>query len=146
MSLYVLAVVDDTPYHEGVEYWYRGSLTELMEIVKDNWSWIAESGEYFIYRTTLGKKEDKELDLIPENPAEMFGDETEENPLYKKYLEEKDWKKGEFFSKIDTSRYEVFPEIETEVKICSSCEIFYTERRKCAKCKRKLQSLDDKVK
>ncbi len=74
MSFYVLAIADDTQYNQGVEYWYRGDLAELMEVTQDNWSWMQEKAEYFIYRASLGKEENKMMNLIPENPREMIRD------------------------------------------------------------------------
>ncbi len=71
----------------------------------------------------------------------------DEDDAYERTREElqKSWEKGEFFFKIDVSKYEIFPTIETKVKICGRCEIFYTGEKKCLKCCQKLQSLEDKV-
>jgi len=55
-SIYILSVANDTPYHEGVEYWMRGKVSELVEIAKDGWDWMQERPEVSISRVTFEKK------------------------------------------------------------------------------------------
>ena len=82
---YVLAICNDTPYHEGMEYWWRGSLRSLLKVVWSNWDWINER-EYTISLVTFGTTKHRKdfTGMIPENPAEMTELDREVSKIFKR--------------------------------------------------------------
>nr|QBK91301.1 MAG: hypothetical protein LCPAC202_02750 [Pithovirus LCPAC202] len=37
---YVLLSINDRPYNEGTEYWFRNNFEELVRVAKNSWDWM----------------------------------------------------------------------------------------------------------
>lgn len=38
-KIYIISVYDDTPYRQGVEYWFDNNLNDLIEYMIPQWDW-----------------------------------------------------------------------------------------------------------
>ncbi len=43
-KIYILAVYDDTPYRQGVEYWFDNNLNDLVDYMISQWDWHQIAG------------------------------------------------------------------------------------------------------
>nr|QBK91302.1 MAG: hypothetical protein LCPAC202_02760 [Pithovirus LCPAC202] len=119
---YVLVVVDDTPYNEGVEYWFDSDLQELINFVIEEWDWMETS------ETCFGTFKYGQTAYIIEGILPMEDEETFGSP------------DPELYPSIDTDdTYE-------SVYFCLSCERFQSSSGKCPNCQSKLYlAVDDKI-
>nr|QBK91003.1 MAG: hypothetical protein LCPAC201_03040 [Pithovirus LCPAC201] len=118
---YVLVVVNDMPYHEGVEYWFDSDLQKLINLTIEEWDWMG-TGETCLGRFKYGQKAYIIEDILPLSEEE-----------------------GEKFGSFDP---ELYPPIETEdtyesVYFCLSCERFQSSSGECPNCQSKLHLAGD---
>jgi hypothetical protein len=130
---YVVGVQNDTPYHEGVEYWYRPSLVELLEVIESEWSWM-QKRELHIFLAVIGWDSFIIEDLLPDRDPRRTKDEKH--------------RKGEFFAELKKSTKVVTAPVYQDLKNIYVCErefIFFDSfgDGKCTICGKNLIDIDD---
>ena len=119
--VYVLAVLNDAPYHGETEYWMRGKVSELIEIAKENWSWMKERAVW-IDRAVIGQK----------CMRQIIGFDELGKLIRKK--------------KPDTTQYPDGEEISGHYFLCNKCKIVYNtpleEKLLCKECQRECENME----
>ncbi len=115
---YVLAITNDTPYHEGVEFWFNNNLEELIHIAHSEWDWLNGRSDILLYRFKYGQLTETIDNILPVDE------------------EDDEW------GLVDKEKY---PPIETDsgyvnIYICDSCSIFEKETGKCSLCGQRTRS------
>ena len=125
-KIYVLSVYDDTPYREGMEYWFDNDLGDLVDYMISQWDWM-ESSDLNISVATVGAKgfatiwSDMEIKAL-----------VDDNDTFKMTSEE------------ITQKYPVFTEIDGDLYTCRDCEVVYLGKKMCDYCGEKCCSSDEK--
>ena len=116
---YILAVISDTPYHEGVEYFCRRSLIKLFLCHED---WM-ESKELMVYKCLWNQS------------CEHLLDEDEFGQLMKRWP--------------DDSAFDPYPDYDklpNVIRFCKHCHLFYDhDPEKCPKCDQDVFDIEDKI-
>jgi hypothetical protein len=68
-SVYILAVFNDRPYSEGVEFWFRPSIPELKRCYDEDWM---DEQEMSIYVCEWGKKAERISESFDEIEGKKF--------------------------------------------------------------------------
>ncbi len=116
---YVLIIVNDTPYNEGVEFWFNNDLEDLIGNAQSEWDSICGRCDISIYRFKYSRPYEVIEDIIPEEDEEEWCDIGKEK-----------------WGVVDKEKY---PTIETEddyinLYVCDSCHVFGKEQGKCNFC------------
>lgn len=115
-KFYILCVVNDTPYHEGVEQWIRFNGKEIVDCFED---WMLES-EFMFYEC--------EFDVYG---GVDISEKILENINYE--ITAKNFKKAMRTMKFNASKLLEYPEVE-DMYYCKPCDTF-TKNFTCAICK-----------
>ena|ERR1019366_2418984 len=122
-SIYILSVENDAPYHEGIEYWMRGKVSELVDIAKDSWDWMEERPEVSISRVTFGKKCGERIISFDELSKLV----KKKNPILDKYPD--------------------LGGVSGQHFVCDTCDIVYNTGTKevptCKECQGECKNMDD---
>jgi hypothetical protein len=112
---YTLMVINDTPYHEGAEYWFRNDIGELIEIAQDNWDWMG-TRETYIFKFRYGETFESIDNILPS--PEDFDEENEE------------------WGDVDVLKYPVIETDDTyvDIYVCDKCMIFQKGDNECRIC------------
>lgn len=125
-KIYILAVYDDTPYRQGVEYWFDNNLNDLVDYMISQWDWM-ESSELNISVATIGVKgfatiwHDWEIKSL-----------VDDDGIFKMTSEE------------IIARHPGLPEANGDLYICRECEVIYLDKKICDYCGEKCCSGDEK--
>jgi histone H3/H4 len=118
---YVVCLVTDTPYNEGIEVWLGSDLGELLGWVRDEWDWM--SCHYTsIGRFKYGERIENFENLLPE-------DEDEEWPA------------------VDVSHFPILDgwKDSTTQHYCKYCSLLEPTAGDCHECESILDPIDDKI-
>lgn len=99
-QMYVLKVIDDTPYFVDSEWWFETSLKDLLEWMDESADWIWDHSQLSLSLHTIGEKE---LVMIANT-----------------------WDAERSFDLIDLSAYDELPgELPDHLSHCPQCLIFF---------------------
>lgn len=115
-GIYILCVVRDSPYHEGLDLWFRPTIEEILDVADSEWSWMEEY-ETYLYRVKFGEFEYDNISYLL--------------PPRKK------------ITKKELAKYKPFREDDYEdIFACTRCFYFNNTSGKCQKCKKQLTIQD----
>ena len=117
-QVYVLEVVNDTPYHEGTEFWCETSLKEIVAIIEFGFDWINQS-EATVSLRTFGEKDDVII-------ANSWDDEI---PL----------------NNIQVSKYpDILGQFPNHIYCCGTCSTLFSRKlQQCELCQGQCESILD---
>jgi hypothetical protein len=127
-KFYILCVVNDTPYHEGVEQWIRFNGKEIVQCFEDWMVDILLESEFMFYECEFDVSGG--IDITEKILANINYEITAKN-----------LKKAMRTMKFNASKLVEYPEIE-DMYYCKPCDTFNTTST-CAICKSDLVLYDE---
>lgn len=144
-AVYLLGVGDDTPYHEGVEYWWRNDVMDLFEILWDEWSWMESACSLAIEIAVLNVKGHELLwsDETEINITEIITRTKKAYP-YRTFAEVRETLERQFGAR----KYPPFAYVIDDLYMCRWCDIItdkLPDDKKCPECCREYQDMEEKI-
>ena len=148
LKVFVFSMEDDTSYNEGVEYWFRPNIYEIVDVIYDYWS---EDFAGSLELATIGEKKrdfyinlDHYYDICIKNQNKQYP-ELDLEHLIETILSNTTNNSEDSEGKWIKKTYD-WPKGKTnEIHICKLCDVFYVDELKCKYCNESNVFCDDKV-